>query len=75
MSAPTKRVFIYVKPGTEERLMYASLAAAQRACTTVGGEVEEWHAYDGAERMQLRCVWIRKGKGPTSFEPRWIQRG
>lgn len=72
MAAPSKRVFMYTKPGTEERLIYASLAAAQRACTTVGGQVEEWHAYDGSDRMQLRCVWTRKG---SSFEPRWIQRG
>lgn len=72
MSAPTKRVFIYVKPGTDERLVYASLAAAQRACTPIGGQVEEWHAYSGSDRMQLKCVWTRRG---SSFVPRWIQHG
>jgi hypothetical protein len=70
-----KQVFIYVKPGTEERLMYASMTAATRACTQIGGQIEEWRAYDGGDKMQLRCVWTRKQKGASAFEPRWIQHG
>lgn len=82
MSAPTKalrKAYIYIKPGTEERLVYSTLVAAQRACTAIGGQVEEWHAYDGSDRMQLRCVWTRRSRGLSSsqnaFEARWIQHG
>jgi hypothetical protein len=75
MSAPTKalRSFIYVKPGTEERLVFASMASAARACTLIGGQIEEWHS--SGDKMQLRCVWTRKQKGLSGFEARWIQHG
>jgi hypothetical protein len=77
MSVPTKapRTFIYVKPGTEERLTYTSMAAAARACTLIGGQIEEWHAT--GDKMQLRCVWTRKLKGSSvsGLEARWIQHG
>lgn len=72
MLAPTKRVFMLVRPEVENKPVYATLAAAQRACAATGGHVEEWHAYEGSDRIQLRCVWTRKG---SMFEPRWIQRG
>lgn len=52
------------------------MAAAQRACTLIGGQIEEWHAYDATgDKMQLRCVWTRKQKGVSAFEARWIQHG
>jgi hypothetical protein len=70
MPAPTLRVWIYLKPQTEERLMYTSLDAAQRACV-VGGEIEEWHAYEGSDRMRLIYLWCRTTAG---FEMDWVER-
>ena len=69
MPAPRLRVWIYLKPQAEQRLLYTSLDAAQRACA-VGGEIEEWHAYDGADRMQLIYLWVRTEQG---FEMEWLQ--
>jgi hypothetical protein len=69
MSAIRLRVWIYLKPQTEQRLLYTSLDAAQRACS-VGGEIEEWHAYDTTERMQLIYLWTHTAQG---FEMEWLQ--
>lgn len=68
MPAPTLRVWIYIKPQMEERLLYTTLDAAQRACS-VGGEIEEWHAYEGSTRMRMIYLWARTTAG---FEMEWV---
>lgn len=70
MSAPRLRVWIYLKPHTEERLLYTSMDAAQRACA-VGGEIEEWHAYEDSDRMQLIYRWSRLEEG--GFDVEWLR--
>jgi hypothetical protein len=70
MSAPRLRVWIYLKPHTEERLLYTSLESAQRACL-VGGEIEEWHAYEESDRMQLIYRWTRSME--AGFEVDWLR--
>lgn len=59
MPALTMRVWVIQ---TEERLMYTTLDAAQRACS-IGGEIEEWHAYEGSARMQLVYLWTHTTAG------------
>lgn len=57
------KIYVLVKP-TEERILYKSLDGA--AAGQQGSEVEEWHAFDGQERMQLIRLWGQRRTGVVS---------
>lgn len=66
MSLPAEalfRVWIYIKPTTSDKLLYRTLAAAQRACLHEDGEIEEWTAVEDSDRMVLLKRWIRLRSG------------
>ena len=54
-------IYVYVKP-TEDRLIYKTFAAAERACR-VGGEIQQWTAAADSERFQLTQIWYRHQAG------------
>ena len=38
------KVYVFLKPHSLDKLIYRTLDAAQRACTSEDGEIEEWIA-------------------------------
>jgi hypothetical protein len=56
------KIYIYLKPITYEKIVYRSFTAAEKACRA-GGEIEEWCATEGRDRMIFTRMWRRYGTG------------
>ena len=63
MNGIESRVFVYRKPFASDILLYKTLAAAWAACTQVDGEIQEWAAIEGADRLVLVRTWRRTSHG------------
>lgn len=57
------KIYIYIKPHTSDKILYRTFDAAQRACTHIDGEIEEWAAVEGAARLRYVCSWYRTHDG------------
>jgi len=56
------KIYVYLKPKTEEHLIYRTFTAAERACR-IGGIIEEWSYTDISDRLVLTRSWIRDYPG------------
>lgn len=63
MSGMEGRVFVYRKPFASDIILYKTLTAAWAACIQIDGEIQEWVALDGADRMVLTRTWRRTSQG------------
>ena len=61
MSVFLFHIYVLVKY-SGDHIVYTSFSAAERACR-VDSEIEEWTAYEGADRMTKTGVWIRRPDG------------
>ena len=52
------KIYIYVKPWSDDRIIYKSFEAAERACRR-GGVIEEWTS-NSSDRFILTNSWRRE---------------
>jgi hypothetical protein len=57
------KVYVFRKPHSLEKILYRTLDAAQRACTSADGEIEEWIAIESSPRLRLVRTWVRLPSG------------
>ncbi len=57
------KVYVFLKPHSLDKLIYRTLDAAQRACTSEDGEIEEWIATESSPRLRRTRTWVRLRSG------------
>jgi hypothetical protein len=60
------KIYVYIKPLTDEHLIYKTFTAAERACR-IGGLIEEWVCTEDSDRFRITNVWERTIEGLSSI--------
>ena len=55
------KIYIYMKPWSEDQIIYKTFDAAERACRQ-DGLIEEWTCSASSDRFALTNSWQRIGK-------------
>ena len=53
------KIYIYLKPWSDDRIIYKSFEAAEKACRR-GGVIQEWACNASSDRFTLRNSWRRE---------------